>query len=404
MKTVFLVLIIGGLAAAGFWYITENDRADKAEAYRRHQAEVAKRETEEKERLARQKEEDERLRKERTEAMAKEDAVRLFLNYIDREEERLKEEAEEAKIALEKIDVDQDSLSEELQAIERANAARVASAEKRNEKQRDKIERVGALLRSVTLNRLARTYCGEDLSALRGEFEAAVQYIKDVQDRFRERKDKNRRKYNEMVADADEKVNRKLKAAKEKYDFYAKNVDTSRIPNLKKQLADIELKIQKNLGKKSRTKWDERDLKELQARQVSLQNHLAQFEDIGGLAAANVAHMEATDAETEARRKFNRAAETLRDDDIAAQEERDHEQDVFTVASRFEDRSLDRIRQAMQNARQIRGAELAQCEKKLAFLKRSSVNVDFLNAQEVEEMRRKVAKTISAEIIEGVSE
>ena len=305
---------------------------------------------------------------------------------------------------MEKIDVDQDSLSEELQAIERANAARVASAEKRNEKQRDKIERVGALLRSVTLNRLARTYCGEDLSALRGEFEAAVQYIKDVQDRFRERKDKNRRKYNEMVADADEKVNRKLKAAKEKYDSYSKNVDASRIPNLKKQLADVERSIQKILAKKSQSKWDKRDLENLQNRQAILQNQIAQFEDVGGLAAANAAHMEATDAETEARRKFNRAAETLRDDDIAAQEERDHEQDVFVVASRFEDRSLDRIRQAMQNARQIRGEELAQCEKKLAFLKRSSVNVDFLNAQEVEEMRRKVAKTISAEIIEGVSE
>lgn len=393
MKTVFLVLIIGGLAAASFWYITENDRADKAESYRRHQVEVAK-----------QKLEEERLRKERTEAMAKEDAVRLFLNYIDREEERLKEEAEEAKIALEKIRVDQDSLSEELQAIERANAARVASAEKRNEKQRDKIERVGALLRSVTLNRLARTYLGEDLSALRGEFEAAVQYIKDVQDRFRERKDKNRRKYNEMVADADEKVNRKLKAAKEKYDSYSKNVDASRIPNLKKQLADVEREIQKIMTKKSLSKWDKRRKEELENRQIILQNQIAQFEDVGGLAAANAAHMEATDAETEARRKFNRAAETLRDDDIAAQEERDHEQDVFVVASRFEDRSLDKIRLEMQNARQIRGAELVQCEKKLAFLKRSSVNVDFLNAQEVEEMRRKVAKTISEEILEGVSE
>lgn len=404
MKTVFLVLIIGGLAAAGFWYITENDRADKAEAYRRHQAEVTKREAEEKERLARQKEEDERLRKERTEAMAKEDAVRLFLNYIDREEERLKEEAEETKIALEKIDVDQDSLSEELQAIERANAARVASAEKRNEKQRDKIERVGALLRSVTLNRLAREYCGEDLSALRGEFEAAVQYIKDVQDRFREKKSRNRRKYNEMVADVDEKVDRKLKAAKEKYDSYSKKVDASRIPNLKKQLAEIERSIARIVGKKSQSKWDKRDLENLQNRQIILQNQIAQFEDVGGLAAANAAHMEATDAETEARRKFNRAAETLRDDDIVAQEERDHEQDVFVVASRFEDRSLDKIRQAMQNAKQVREVQLSQTKKKLTFLKRSSVSMDFMNAKEVEEMRRKVAKTISAEIIEGVSE
>jgi len=404
MKMVFLVLIVGGLAAAGFWYLTENDRADKAEAYRRRQAEITKREAEERERAARQKEENERLRLERKEALAKEDAVRLFLNYIEREEDRLKEEKKEAKIALEKIDVDQDSLSEELRAIEQANAARVASAEKRNEKQRDKIERVGAMLRSETLNRLAKAYCGEDLSALRSEFESAVQYIKDVQDRFRTRKDKNRRKYNEMVADVDEKVNRKLKAAKEKYDVYSKNADPDRIPKLKKQLEDVDRSIQKIITKKSRSKWDKRDLESLQYQQARLQDEIAQFEAVGGLAAANIAHFEATDAETEARRKVDRAAAVLRDDDIAAQEERDHEQDVFVVASRFQDRSLDKIRLAMQNARQIRGAELAQVEKKLAFLKRSSVNVDFLNAKEVEEMRRKVAKTISAEILEGVKE
>lgn len=43
---------------------------------------------------------------------------------------RLKDETEELKVQLEKIDVDQNSMSEELQAIERANALRVASAEK----------------------------------------------------------------------------------------------------------------------------------------------------------------------------------------------------------------------------------------------------------------------------------
>lgn len=406
MRLVFLVFLVGGLAAAGFWYITENDRADRAEAYRRKQAEIAKREADEKERAARQKEEDERLRQERKEALAKEDAVRLFLNYIEREEDRLKEEKEEAKIALEKIDVDQDSLSEELQAIEQVNAVRVASAEKRNEKQRDKIERVSAYLRSATLNRLAKTYCGEDLSALRAEFESTVQMIKDVQDRFRARKENNRRKYNEMVADADEKVNRKLKAAKEQYSAIAKRraADSDRLPKLKKELADIERSIERILGKKMQSKWDKRDLENLQNRQVVLQNQIAQFEDLGGLTAANITHMEATDAETEARRKYNRAAETLRDDDVAAQEERDHEQDVFVVASRFEDRSLDRIRQAMQTARQLRGMELAQAEKKLAFLKRSSVNIDFLNAKEIEEMRRKVAKTIGEAMLEGVAE
>ena len=404
MKTVFLVLIIGGFAAAGFWYITENDRADKAEAYRRHQAEVAKREAEEKDRLARQKEDDERLRRERTEAMAKEDAVRLFLNYIDREEERLKEDAEEAKIALEKISVDQNSLSEELQAIEQANAIRVASAEKRNEKQRDKIERVGALLRSMTVNRLSREYCGEDLSSLHSKFEAEVQRIKDVDDQYRGRIKANRRKYNETIAEADEKVNRKLKVARERYNSYAKNVDSSRIPNLKKQLTEVERSIQKILSKKSQSKWDKRDLEALQNRQVILQNQIAQFEDVGGLAAADLAHMDATEAETEARRKVDAANVTLTMANDEALLDRDQEQDVYNMALQFEILSVDKIREAMLRKRELFGMKLSQTEKKLAFLKRSSVGMDFMNAKEVEELRRKVAKSISEEIVEGVSE
>ena len=172
MKTVMLALIIGALCAAGFWYITENSRKDRDVEYQRRQEQKAKAEAEEKERISLQKAEDERIRKERAAAVAKEDAVRLFLNYIDREEERLKEEVEEAKIEIQKIGVDQDSLEDELKAIERANEMRVSNSEKRGESQRDKVERVRALLKSTVLNRLARTYCGNDLSALRSEFES----------------------------------------------------------------------------------------------------------------------------------------------------------------------------------------------------------------------------------------
>ena len=403
MKTVFLVLIIGGLAAAGFWYITENDRADKAEAYRRHQAEIAKREAEEKERLARQKEEDDRLRKERAEAMAKEDAVRLFLNYIDREEERLKDETEELKIKLEKVDIDQNSMSEELQSIERANAVRVASVAKRKEQQRDKIERVLALLRSPTLNRLARTYCGEDLVALRSRFEGEVQKIKDVDDKYQKRFRDNLKRYEDAVAGADEAVNRKLKTARAKYDTVIKGMDSNRLPKLKAQLSAVENEIAKINKKKSPSEWDKRNRERLQQQQILLQNQIAQFEDVGGLAAADIAHMEATEAETEARRKFDTAGKALTLDNTAALAERDYEQDIYNLAMRYEEASLDKIRDAMQRCRELRGLQLEQAEKKLAFLKKSSVNVDFLNAQEVEEMRKKVVKTISEEMLEGGS-
>ena len=79
MKIVWLVLVIGGFVVAGFWYITENDRADRAEIYRRQQVQQAKEEARQREEEERQRAEDERMRKERAAALAKEDAVRLFL-------------------------------------------------------------------------------------------------------------------------------------------------------------------------------------------------------------------------------------------------------------------------------------------------------------------------------------
>ena len=401
MKIVSLIFIVGGFVAAGFWYITENDRADRAENYRRQQEQRAKDEARQREQEERQRAEDERIRKERAAALAKEDAVRLFLNYIDREEVRLKDEPEELKVQLEKIDVDQNSMSEELQAIERANALRVASAEKRKEQQRDKIERVLALLRSPTLNRLSRTYRGEDLSALRSKFEGEVQKIKDVDDRYQKRFRDNLKRYEDAVAGADEVVNRKLKTARAKYEAVTKGMDSQRLPKLKAQLAAVDRAIEKINAKKSPTKWDVRDRERLQQQQIVLQNQISQYEDIGGLAAADVAHMEATEAETEARRKFDAAGKALTLDNTAALAERDYEQDIYNLAERYEMASLDKIREAIQRCREWRGTQLAQTEKKLAFLRKSSVNVDFLNAQEVEELRKKVAKTISEEILEG---
>ena len=401
MKLVSLVLILGGFAAAGFWYITENDRADRAESYRRQQEQRAKDEARQREQDERQRAEDERIRKERAAALAKEDAVRLFINYIDREEERLKDEVEELKVQLEKIDVDQDSMSEELQSIERANAMRVASAEKRKEQQRDKIERVLALLRSPTLNRLSRTYRGEDLSALRSKFEGEVQQIKDVDDRYQKRRRDNLKRYEEAVAGADETVNRKLKAARAKYEAVTKGMDAQRLPKLKAQLSAVEREIRKINDKKSPTNWDKRDLERLQNQQIVLQNQISQFEDVSGLAGANISHMEATAAETEARRKFDAAGKALEQADTAANREYIYERAIYDKASQFEEESLDKIRDAMKLRSELLVLQLGQAEKKLVFLKKSAANVDFLNAKEVEEMRKKVVKTINEEMLEG---
>lgn len=400
MKIVVLVVVIAVLGAAGFWYITENDRADREIAYQRQQEQQAKIEAMEKERADRQREEDERIRKERAANVAKEDAMRMFLIYIDREEDRLKEEVEESEINLEKIRVDQDSLDEELQAIERANQARIASNEKRGENQRDMVERVRALLKSVTLNRLARTYCGEDLSRKRSEFEGEMQKIKDVDDRYQKRIKGNLKKYDETVKGADEKVNKRLKSARAKYESVQKQMDPRRLEKLKAQLADIEKKIERILKKKTQSRWDKRDLAQLQNQQIVLQNQILSYTDITGLASGNIMHMEATEAETEARRAFDMAGKSLTMDNTAALIERDYEQDVYNRVREFENESLGRIHTAMNMHRQVRAEALAKANKHLSYLKQKAVNLDLLTADEIESMRKDIARSISRSIIE----
>lgn len=400
MKLTLIVLIVAVLGAGGFWYITENSRKDREIAYQRQKELQEKEEALEKERLEMQRAEDERIRKERADAVAKEDAVRLFLNYIDREEERLKRDAEEAEIALQKIDIDQDSLEAELQAIEQANDVRLNSNTKRGEVQRDKVERVRALLKSAILNRLARTYCGSDLSALRSEFEAEMQKIKDVDDKYKKRISGNLRKYDETVKGADEKVNSKLKAARSKYASVQKEMSPQRLSNLEKQLEDLEKRINRLVENKHRSKWEDRELARLQDQQVTLQNQLLQYKDVTGLGAANALHLDATEAETEARRTFDRAGKTLTMENDLALLERDHEQDVYNRVREFEVASLGKIRSAMNMSRLIRTESLATAQKHLAYLEQKAVNIDFLKPEEIEQMRKEIAQSISKSIIE----
>ena len=400
MKTVVCLLFIATISAAGFWYITENEREDRKLAYQRQQELQRKLEEQERERAEMQKAEDERLRKEHAEATAKENAVRMFLAYIDREENRLKDEIEEAEINIQKLDIDRDSLSAELQAIESANAARVASATKRNEMHRDKIERVRAFLSSPVLNRLAKTYCGEDLTALQAEFEAEVQKIKDVDDKYQKKMRSNLSKYDETVKGADEKVNKRLKAARDKYKSVQKNMDPDRLKKLQAELADVERRIERILGKKMQSNWDKRDLERLQNQQILLQNQISNYTDVTGLASANILHMDATEAETEARRTYDRAGKTLSIDNSMALLERDHEQDVYNMAKRYEDKSLGRIRESIKLTSMWICEKMAQAKKHLSFLKQKAVNLDILNAEEIEKLRKEIANSTMKSLIE----
>ena len=110
--------------------------------------------------------------------------------------------------------------------------------------------------------------------------------------------------------------------------------------------------------------------------------------------------MDVTEAETSARRKYNRAQEIRDDERDAAQEERDYEQDVYARVSRYEDKSLGMIRVVMINARNQKFGALNLAKKHLSFIKQKAVNLDLLTADEIEAMRKEIARSISKSIIE----
>lgn len=395
---VVIIVFVGAIGSAGFWYMTENDRKDRAAAHEEALARKEREDAEAKEEMLRLRQEQEEAKRAREKALAKEDALRLFLAYIAREEARLKDEVEEGKINLAKIDIDQESISEELLAIEAANAERVKNAQKRGEKQRDKIERVSAILRSPVFNRVSLIYRGEDLAALRSKFEAEVQKIKDIDDRYQKRIKENIARYEQTVAGADEKVNKKLKIARDKYETVNKKMDKDRLPRLKKQLKDCEREIDKLSGKARKSNWEVRRLGDLQNQMMVLQTQLSQFEDVQGLSGADLAHMEATEAESEARRQFDLAGKNLTIDNDMALMERDYEQDIHNLATQFESASLDAIREAMVNARNIVGSNLSKSEKELMYIKASAENLELMDLEEINALRVKVAKRVSAAI------
>ena len=80
--------------------------------------------------------------------------------------------------------------------------------------------------------------------------------------------------------------------------------------------------------------------------------------------------------------------------------ERDHEQDVYNRVREFENESVGWIRRAMNMRHEIYAKDFAKAKKHLSYIKQKAVNLDFLTAEEIENMRKEIASSITKSIIE----
>lgn len=393
MKVIGLVLTLMICGGAILYMVSESNRKDREEAFRRAQIERQKVE----ERAERQRQEDDRIRKERMATLAKEDAVRLLQRYVSKEEESCKEIVEECKIKLEMVSVDQRSLSDELSALEKEEERKAADAKQRNVQRRDKNERVDAILASPTLNRLAVTYLGEDLSAMRAKYRSHIGNLAKMSDEKTRRYKENREKYQRTIKESDEKVKRLTDTATrslaESRARLNANVEAlrSKVARFRRDIARLERKERVT----TLNMTDKENLKSWRQQLDIAEAQLTSAEATSGLGAANKAHLDLTQAETEARRSADTALSVRMDDDNAVEQEANREIAIFNAVSQYEVHSLDRIRDAMKHVQMVYSERLRRAEKKLNYLRQSTTSLDILNAEEVERLRKKISRDIS---------
>ena len=397
MKMFWVILALGLLGGGIFYMVSEENRKQREEAYQRQEIERQR----EKEQMEKARQEDERIRKERMEALAKEDAVLMLQRYITREESNLKDTIEECKLKLQSIDIDQKSLSDELIAIEKEEELKAADAKKRKIKRRDQNERVDALLSSPTLNRLANTYLGEDLSALRAEFRGHIGTLTKMSDEKTRRYAQNREKYQKSIAESDaevtrltENATRKLGEARARLNANVE-VIRSRVERLRGSIAKLEKKAKLTTLNQN----EKNELRSFREQLNIAEAQLTSAEATAGLGSANKAHLDVTVAETKARRTADTALSVRMDDDNAVEAEANREIAIFNAVSQYKSRSLDRIRAAMQQAAFAVSERKSLAEKKMRYLAGSINNLDMLNSKEVEALRKRIAKELADGVV-----
>ena len=377
MKIFFAILTFAICAGIAFFMINEENRKRRAEEYQRAEIERKR----EEERVEKERREDERIRKERMEALAKEDAVLMLQRYVTREENNLKDTIEECKLKLQSIDVDQQSLSDELLALEKEEELKAADAKKRKVKRRDANERVEALLRSPTLNRLANSYLGEDLSDDLAKYRSHIGNLTRISDEKTKRYAQNRAKYQKSIADNDAEVDRLGSEASEKLSEARAKLNAN-VNVARKRVEDLRGRIAKLEKKAERTTLNMNEKEDLRSWREQL----------------NIAEAQLTSAETKARRAGDTALSVRMDDDNAVEEEMNREADIYNAVKLYETRSLDRIRDAMQRSRISIAERLAASKKKLKYLAGAIANLDMLNAEEIEALRKGIAKKLADDV------
>ena len=388
LKVAVALVLIGGGGIFGFMKWNETKRIE-AEQLRAQREAAQKAEREEAERQCRIAKEE----KEKKDAM-----VSAFHAYLDREEARLKNIIEESKIACEAIDIDRNELSEELERIEKENARRAELSQKRGTERYDKAEHVLLIMKSQELSRMFDKYCGEDLTAIRTKYENEVNAILKLYRESTARLRKNKEKYYASVKGINEEVNKKNERASSKISAASLEAEIA-LKDQQRRL--VELKARENRLKKDFQGPKVRnEISEVRKQITELEEVIATTRSLVTANRAQAAHMDATTAESSARRKFDTALEVRQSDDNDVHSDVQHKSNIFQLAGRYEQVTLDKLRTAMRISSEFQVARAAEARKKLDYITRSTANLELMKADEIENLRKKVVAELAENVVD----
>lgn len=389
---VLLLLALVILVGAGVIYHVRTQ--ERREEYRRKVVEEQKQEKAEAE--VRQKEH------------ARTEAIRLLRNYAAREEDSLQGIVDEAKIRCEMIDVDLKSFSDELETVGLSVANQSRAAKKKGEQRREQVERVKRLLDSPVLKRLAQDYGYEDFAALGGRFKSQIESWAQMESRIQSAKNANRENYYQEMKDIEGDVEQKIQTAKLKLTASVSAIST-RVGTIEKsrekatkELAELRKEVERLRANKMKSPWQERRLKESEMRLQIEEEKLARQKEVAALASANLLHMEATIAESRARNRGDIVTMEKAERDSALDKEEMREKTYVLLASEWEMNSVGKLYDIIKSARCLHAKRILDAEKRMKYLRKSIQNVDFMDADDIAALKKKIADDSRASIYEGL--
>lgn len=397
---VLLLLVLVILVGVGVVYHVRMQ--ERREEYRRKEVEE-------------QKQEEERIQREqkakfeaRQKEHARAEAIRLLRDYGAREEEYLKGIIDEEKIRCEMIDIDLKSFSDEVEVIGRLVANQPKGAEKEHEQRRVQIERVKSLLDSPILKRLAQDYGYEDFAALGGRFKSQVEGWAQMESRIQSAKNANRENYYQEMKDLEGDVEQKIQAAKLKLTASESAIST-RVGTIEKsrekaskELEKLRKDVERLRANKMKSPWQERQLKDAEMRLQVEEEKLARQKEVAALASANLLHMEATIAESRARKRGDIVTMEKAERDSALDKEEMREKTYALLASEWEMNSVGKLYEMIKTARCVHAKNILDAEKRMKYLRKSIQNIDFMDVDDIAALKKKIADDSRKSIYEGL--